>query len=416
MELTTEERQKLIDEIVEQQKAENKASLEKIEKGIRDTAAEKKALQERIDELETKMGRPLLEGMPGTEKKAEIDHLPLVFVDDKGIEHKALRLGENLFKGKPEDFSVGKILAAKITGNVKGLNEYETKAISEGIGSAGGFLLSEQVSARVIDMARNLMCVVKAGAGTIGMTTPELRLVKITGDPTAMFRAESGAITESQWSLEPINLRAMSVGVLCRASREILSDAANAGTALQQAMAQAIALAVDRVGLTGNGVSEPRGIDKCSGINIISMGVNGLALSNFDEFSEAVEDICDNNGIEPFAVIYSPRTHFALDRLKAATTNQPMIPPQSFQDLKKFKTNQILNTDTQGTATTASKAFVGDYKNLLIGIRQNVEVEMTTVGGTGVFAQHEALIKAVMRMDIAVLRENHFTKIEGIIP
>jgi len=341
--------------------------------------------------------------------------MPLIFQDESGKEYKALRLGENLFQGKPEDFSIGKILAAKITGNIKGLNDFEKKAIGEGVGAAGGFLFSEEVSAKVIDLARNLSCVQKAGAATIGMPTPELRLVKITSDPTAYWRAEHAAITESEWTLEPINLKAMTVGVLCRASREILEDAANAGTALQNAMAAAIALAMDRVGLLGNGVTEPRGLDLCAGVNLISMGVNGLALTSFDEFSEAVEDVADHNGIAT-AVIHAPRTHFQLDRLKEGTTNAPLPPPQSFKDLKKFFTNQVGITDTQGTATNASKSFIGDYKQLLYGIRKNVEIEITTSGGTGTFAQVESLIRARMRLDVAVLRENFFTKIEGIIP
>ncbi|MBA7699663.1 hypothetical protein ES703_108362 [subsurface metagenome] len=353
--------------------------------------------------------------MPGTENKAEVDPMPLIFLDAAGVEHKALRLGENLFQGKDEDFSIGKILAAKITGNLKGLNDFERKSISEGVGAAGGFLLSEMVSAKVIDLARNLMVVMKAGAYTIDMPTPEMRLVKVTSDPTAMFRAEHGAITESEWSLEPINLKSMTVGVLCRASREILEDAANAGNSLQQAMAQAIALSVDRVGLLGNGVTEPRGLDLCAGVNLISMGVNGAALTSYDEFSNSCEDVADNNGIAT-AVIFAPRTHFTLDRLKEGTTNAPLPPPQSFKDLKKYFTNQIPINNVQGSSSVASKAYIGDFKQLLYGIRKNVEIEITTQGGTGTFAQVEALIRARMRLDVAVLRENFFTKIEGIIP
>jgi len=415
MDMTKEEKEALLAEFRASIAADNKADIEKINALIKDTAAEKKTLQDRIDHLETVAGRPLKSGMPGTENKAEIDPMPLIFQDESGKEYKALRLGENLFQGKPEDFSIGKILSAKITGNLKGLNDFEMKAIGEGVGAAGGFLLSEVVSAKVIDLARNLACVQQAGAATIQMPTPELRLVKVTGDPTAHWRAEHAAITESEWTLEPINLKAMTIGVLCRASREILEDAANAGSALERAMAASIALAMDRVGLLGNGVTEPRGLDLCAGVNIISMGVNGAALTTYDEFSNAVEDVADNNGIAT-AVIFAPRTHFTLDRLKETGTAAPLKPPTSFIDLKKFFTNQIGITDTQGTATNSSKSFIGDFKQLLYGIRKNVEIEITTQGGTGTFAQVEALIRARMRLDVAVLREPFFTKIVGIIP
>jgi len=423
MDLTEDEKKELFEEFRDkfsvQIKTEAHDKIEEINQNIQTKYNDADKLKERIDVIETKMGRLPREGVLGFEKegnKTESGIMPLVFQDSAGKEHKALRLGENLFQGEPEAFSIGKILAAKITGNTKGLNDFEMKAIGEGIGAAGGFLLSETVSAKVIDLARNLACVMQAGAYTIPMPTPELRLVKVTSEPQAYWRAEHGEITESEWTLEPINLKAMTVGVLCRASREILEDAANAGTALQNAMAATIALAMDRVALLGNGVTEPRGLDLCDGINIISMGVNGAVLEDYDPFSNAVEKIADSNG-EANAVIFSPRTFFTLDRLKeSATVLQPLVPPPSFQELKKFKTNQIGNTDTQGTATNASKAFIGAYQNLLFGIRKNVEIEMTTSGGTGTFAKVEALIRTRMRFDVAVLRENHFTKIEGIIP
>jgi HK97 family phage major capsid protein len=347
----------------------------------------------------------------------ELSHgnAPLVFRDAEGKEYKALRPGEPLFTREgAEDFSVGKILRARVLGKTAGLNDFETKAAGEGVGSAGGWMVHESVSARIIDLARNLSCVQKAGASTIPMDTPEMRLVKITGDPTAYWVAEHGEITESDWTLEPINLKAMTVGCLIRASLEILEDAPNSGAALQAAMAAAIALEIDRVALLGDGVNEPRGLDLCAGVNLISMGVNGGALTSYDVFSQAVEDVADYNG-EANAVIFSPRTYFTLDRLKAATINQPLIPPQSFIDLKKFKTNQIGVVDVQGSATTASKAFVGDFSQILFGIRKPLEVEFTRQGGTGTFAKCETLIRCRMRLDVAVLRENHFTRIVGIL-
>jgi len=134
-------------------------------------------------------------------------------------------------------------------------------------------------------------------------------------------------------------------------------------------MAASIALKLDSLALYGSGSGEPRGLDNADGVNLISKGVNGGTLANYDDFSNAVEDVSDHNG-QANAVIMAPRSFYTLDRLKAATTNNRLEAPQSFVDLKKFVTNQISITDTQGTCTSASKAFVGDYKNILFGIRK----------------------------------------------
>jgi len=336
----------------------------------------------------------------------------LSFQDSESRIHRALAVKEKLFTGN-NDFNVGKIVRAKLLGDFTGLNDVETKAAGSGIGSLGGWLVNDSVSAKVLDMARNQASVMKAGAYTMPMPTPEMRLVKITGDPTAYVVGEHQAITESDWTLSPINLKAVTVGCLVRSSLELLEDAANSGTALEQAMAASIALKLDSLALYGSGSGEPRGLDNADGVNLISKGVNGGTLANYDDFSNAVEDVSDHNG-QANAVIYAPRTHYTLDRLKAATTNNRLEAPQSFVDLKKFVTNQISITDTQGTCTSASKAFVGDYKNILFGIRKNLEIEFSKTAGQDTFAKCEALIRLRIRLDIGILRENHFTKISGI--
>jgi len=377
-----------------------------------------------LDEENAKYKRSIDEGLkkyqevdpdsrPGYFSEEENLSTGLSFQDSEGRIHKAYAPKERLFKGS-EDFSVGKIIRAKILGNFTDLNDYERKAAGEGIGAMGGWLVPSEVSAKVIDMARNLACVMQAGSFTLEMPTPEMRLVKITSDPTAYWVTEHGAITESDWALEPINLKAVTLGVLVRSSLELLEDAKNAGSALEASMAAAIALELDRVALLGSGTGEPRGLDHCDDVNLISMGVNGATLTDYDDFSNAVEDVADHNGIAG-AVIMAPRTFYTLDRIKEGTTNAPLKPPQSYADLKKFVTNQIGVVDTQGTATNASKSFIGDFRNLLYGIRTALEVEFTKQGGTGTFAQCEALIRCRMRLDVAVLRENHFTKIYGII-
>lgn len=342
----------------------------------------------------------------------------LSFQDKSGVIHKACGSGEKLYTGG-EDFSVGKIIRAKIVGNYEGLNDVEIKAAGEGTGALGGWLVPETVSAKILDMARNFACVAKAGAWVLPMTAPEMRLVKVTSDPTAYWKAEHAAITESDWEIEPLNLKAMKCGVLVRASIELLEDAQNSGSALEMAMGAAIGLELDQVALFGTGVNEPLGLDNAAGINVISMGANGAAPTNFDELSNSLREIAEQNGIGS-AMIMGPRSYFQYDLLKAATTNNRLEKPLSVQDIydkgKIYHTNQVGITDTQGTATDASKVFTGDYKQLVFGILKGLRFEFTKTGGTGTFAQYEALIRAIVRMDIGILRDNHFTKLEGLIP
>ena len=365
------------------------------------------------DEIFERLNQPVKNKMTGVWQGEDDNETGLVFEDVDGVKHKAISLKENLLTGE-EDFSIGKIVRAKIIGDFSGLNDIETKAAGEGIGSLGGWLVSEAVSAQMIDLARNKSCVMQAGASTMKMPTPEMRLVKLTSDPTAYWRAEHSAITASDWTLEPINLHAVSLGCLVEASLELLQDATNAGSMLQNAMAAAIALEMDRAALYGSGVTEPTGLDVIADVETILKGANGATIADYDDFSNACEDVADNNG-QATAAIMAPRTFYTIDRLKQGTTNEPLVGPASYQALKKFVTNQIPITDTQGSASNASKIFVGDFKQMLFGIRKSLQVDISGSGSATTFAKREIQIRIFTRLDIAVLRPNWFCKIYGII-
>ncbi|MBA7525118.1 hypothetical protein ES705_17267 [subsurface metagenome] len=392
--------------------------------GINDpeNASYKQAIDAGLESRLRVKGRPTDYDGPqirGNGGKFEEESTGLSFQDSSGAIHKALGSGEKLFSGG-EDFSIGRIIRAKIVGNYEGLNDYEQKAAGSGIGSLGGWLVPDAVSAKIIDLARNFARVMQAGAWTLPMPTAELKLVKVTGDPTAEFKAEHSALTESDWTIQDLNLKAMKCGCLVRASIELLEDAKNAGTALEMVMGKAIGLAMDRVALVGDGVNEPLGIDNAIPAgNVISMGANGAAPTSYAELSQLLEAIAVANG-EGSAFILNPRSFYAYDRLLQATTNNPLSKPQSVQKIfdagKMYHTNQVGILDVQGTSADASKCFAGDFKQLVFGILKGLRFEFTRSGGTGTFAQYQALIRCVVRFDIGILRDDHFSKIEGLIP
>jgi HK97 family phage major capsid protein len=294
-----------------------------------------------------------------------------------------------------------------------GLNESERRAMGEGVGGAGGWFVNPLVSGYVIDLARNASCCMKAGAWTLPMDSPEVTLVKVLTDPTAYWLPEHGAISESDGSFAPIKLKSVILGTMVRVSQALLEDAPSAGQTIEKMLSSALGLELDRVALLGQGGSEPRGLYHCSDINEYLMGENGAAPPDYDPFSYAAQYVLQNNGM-PTAAIMAPRTFGTLDRLKAATTNQPLVAPQSYQDLKKFYTNQVPVDQIQGTSEDASCAFVGDFKNVVVGMRKSLTIDVSPHAGTNTFANVECLIRAYLRCDIAILRENHFTKIVGI--
>ena len=198
----------------------------------------------------------------------------------------------------------------------------------------------------------------------------------------------------------------------------MLEDAPNASTAITDALAAGSALELDRAGLLGSGAgSEPTGIFNAVGVQSISMGTNGAALTNFSQLSQAVQKVWEANST-PTAAIYAPRTAGVLDRL-ADTTGQPMVPPPSFQTLKRLVSNQVPVTQVQGTSgAVASCAFVGDFSKLIVGMRTNLTIQISSEAGDAsgsAFSNLQYWIRAHLRADIALTRPNQFVKVIGIL-
>lgn len=332
-------------------------------------------------------------------------------------EVRALRPEQRMADGIRREgppLSLGRMVRAMITGNWQDADA-ERRAMGENTGSIGGLFVPASLSANVIDIARNKSVVVPAGALTIPMDSSEMTVVKVLTDPTPYWRRESQPISESGQTFAPIKLRAMTLGCITRVSLELLEDAPRFSTQVEDAMGAAIALEIDRVGLFGAGTSEPRGLTNTDGINTVSMGPNGATPDDFDEFLDAIATIENSNGVAG-AAIYSPRTKRTLAGLKTGISGDktPLTPPSDFTALKRLVSNQIPNNLTQGSSAVTSTAFVGDFSQMGIAIRTGLTLEATRTGGTGTFAQMEALIRAYIRADVAVFRPSHFARIVGI--
>lgn len=310
--------------------------------------------------------------------------------------------------------SLRSLLRGQIFGDWSGA-ENERRAMGENTGALGGFLVPSSLSATVIDLARAKTVLVPAGALTINMPTAEMTVVKVKTDPTPHARPEHGAITESAPTFEPIRLRAHVVAALVRISVELLEDAPQAAQTVENTIAAALALEVDRLGLFGNGTTEPRGLLNTEGLGLVSMGTNGATPADYDAYLDAIAAIETANGT-PGAVIMSPRTKRTLSGLKTGISGDKtsLVPPAEFTALRRLVSNQVPTNLAQGTAPNTSASVVGDFAQMAFAMRTNLMMEATRTGGSDTFAKMEVLIRAYLRMDVAVFRPAHFAKIAGI--
>jgi len=289
----------------------------------------------------------------------------------------------------------------------------EKRTLEEATDGAGGYLVPLALSSTVIDRLRARSVCFQAGAITVPMTSQTLKIARIAQDMSVSWRPEAGVINDSDATFDAVQFIAKSLAGIVKVSRELLEDASNLDQIITDVFAKAIALEVDRVCLLGTGSNDqPTGIATTSGVGSISMGTNGAALANFDKLSDAVTTLRTANAAEPTAAILAPRTAGTIDKFKD-TLNQPMRKPGSLEKMPFLITSSLGVAETQGTSSVASRIILGDFTQLMVGMR-------TSFGLTHLkerysdYGLHAFL--AWMRCDVALAHPQSFCQLVGITP
>lgn len=286
-------------------------------------------------------------------------------------------------------------------------------ALTEGTDSTGGFTVPKYLLGEIIDRMRASTVCVQAGARTVPLDGYQNTIVRVAADPAAGWRLENGVIAEGNPTFEGLVLQPKSLAVLVKVSRELIEDSLNITEALTAAFAGSMAAEVDRVSLIGSGTApEPRGIYNTVGINVVSMGVDGAALTSYGKILDGLYEVELDNAPPPTAMVMHPRTRRTINGF-ADTTNQPLQVPPALVDMRNFATTNIPINQTQGLATTASCIILGDFTQLLLGVRNELRIELLRER----YAEnHQYAFIAHLRMDVGVAQPAAFCAVKGIIP
>ena len=286
-------------------------------------------------------------------------------------------------------------------------------ALSTGTGSAGGYTVPAKLMPGILGALTPASSLLQAGAGIVlmdeGATTYTTAAVDTV--PTAAWRAEAGALAESDPAFRTVVATPRSLSFMFKMSRELLADGQGLVEAINQAIAQSFAKALDYAGLRGTGTAPmPRGILNTSGIQTVTNGTNGTALASYANFFSAAQAIAEANGPMPTAAIMSPRSLVKLGGL-TDTTGQPLRVPTMLENVKLIATSQIPNNLTVGTSTDCSEIYVGDFSGLHFAMREAVSVQLLSelFAGTGeiAFACH-------VRADVVVTYPTALALVTGV--
>jgi HK97 family phage major capsid protein len=264
--------------------------------------------------------------------------------------------------------------------------------------TSGSAVVPTLWAADIIDRARNLAAVLRAGAQIVPMDAKVVQIGRLTTDPTSAFRTEGSTVTASDPVFDNVTLTAKTLSALVVGSLEWFQDAPNVDAIVSEAIAASIALTLDQQALFGGVTTgaetgatafnttfpsppNPTGVLATllasASSSVLGSGANGTTQTAATFWNEIIDTIYQPRLFNeaPNALLWSP-TMAKFYAKTYDTTNQPMRQPPDVEQMTKYATAQIPASFTQGTGTTnMSDVFVGDWTQLIIGQRLDVTVQ-----------------------------------------
>jgi HK97 family phage major capsid protein len=295
--------------------------------------------------------------------------------------------------------------------------------------TSGSAVVPQVWAGDIIDRARNLAAVTRAGAEIVPMDAKTVNIGRLTTDPTAAFRTEGSTVTASDPVFDNVTLTAKTLSALVVGSLEWFMDAPNVDQVVSEAIAKAIALTIDQQalfgGITTGGETGATGFNttfpsppNTTGVlanllanastSVLGGAANGTTQTAGTFWNEIIDTALQPTLFNeaPNAILWSP-TMAKFYAKVYDTTNQPLQRPPVLNDFQFFNTAQIPASFTQGTSTTnMSDVFVGDWRQLIIGQRLDLQVQTLVeryaeLGQIGIVAH--------WRGDVALTRPRAFS-------
>ena len=321
--------------------------------------------------------------------------------------------------------AVGRYVLGMATGNWEHAPA-EQRLLSVGTFAGAGALVPAPLDTMLIDLARSKSVMVSADAQTLPMDSATLEIACVRSDPTAQWmggdEVRTAGITESEGTFGRLLFTAQTVAILERLSIELFEDAINGPQVIEDQIGKALGLAIDKAILYGiearDGLRTWLTGDATNSINEVTPSTNGDTVTTFAKFITAAQKVLEGNcPLEPeqLTLIWSPRVWATVNALTEGANNQPLRGPDWFQSMKKLTSTQISTTEVQGNVSTGSTAFLGDFSQVIIGMRSNPVIEVSREAGDS-FQRLHVLVRCFCRLDWQVFHPKFITRIPGLIP
>jgi HK97 family phage major capsid protein/HK97 family phage prohead protease len=261
----------------------------------------------------------------------------------------------------------------------------------------------EDLSTFVFDLLRPASVLLRSGVPVIPTNRKEWSAPTITGDIDADWVGEAELIPESDPVLGELKATPRKVAQRVIASSESLDDSnPQLQAILQQNLATALALKIDREGIVGNSSKGFKGLATMSG----TQSLNGAEakLQTYDALVAAVALLAEAQIPGDYAILMHPRHAATLDRLRVVTAvagesgpelvmgNAPLPRPEGLPPI--YVTPNV--GFTAGASGKVDRAPIIVYSPSQLAMIRRKETEMV-VDRSAEFDTDEVSIRAIAR-------------------
>lgn len=312
--------------------------------------------------------------------------------DKAGFEREASRAVADMLGKDPSGFFVPM--------------EVQRRDMTVGTATAGGNLVATNlVATSFIEMFRNKLSVVAAGAQMLTGLSDSIAIPRQYGGATAYWVAESGAPTSSQQAVDQVTMTPKTAGGFTDISRKLLKQSSlDVELFVRNDLSKVLALAVDLAGLNGTGSSnQPRGVLQTSGIGAEAGGTNGAAptWANIVNLESLVANV--NADVGKLGYLTNTKVRGKLKQTSKVSGQNGFVWGDGDMPVNGYNvqvSNQMPSNLTKGTASGICSGIVfGNWEDLILGMwgALDVNVDDKTFSTSGTLR-----VVVLQDMDVAV--------------
>ena len=279
-------------------------------------------------------------------------------------------------------------------------NEVLKRDLTVGTASAAGDLVfTDARPGSFIELLRNRLALTSLGVTMLTGLNGPVAIPRQTGAPTAYWVAEKGTLTESNPTVDQVNMTPKTLGAYTEFSRRLLLQSSiDVETMVRNELATVIALEIDRAALYGLGnTNQPQGLKLVTGINTEDFGAAAPTYAELVSMESKINS--DNADVGAMSYLTNSTIYGGFKTTeKAANTAQFVLEPGgTVNGYGVVRSNQVATGDV----------FMGVWNQMLMGMWGALDLQVNpyaldTSGGVRVTALQD--------VDVAVRHPEAFTR------